>query len=183
MLFFAAKLQKCFVDGTGVSRYWLNFHFSVNYSFNTFADCFVCVRHELTEVLGQLPAPVSTHHSLVIHVALVSYQQHLGVVPRVCLNLSRPGNQHTQQSERRTQRPWSQCNSKCPQAGRILLFSLSAYSKKIHNVVKPNSCSVTEHSYKLLSWKTKPTVHATFISNLRSEFDRKQILPYIQYIY
>lgn len=57
----------------------------------------LCVHGELTKVLRQLPASVSTHDSLVIHVALVSYQQHLGVVPRVCLNLCRPGIQHTQQ--------------------------------------------------------------------------------------
>lgn len=57
----------------------------------------LCVHGELTEVLRQLPASVPAHDSLVIHVALVSYQQYLGVVPRVCLNLCRPGTQHTQQ--------------------------------------------------------------------------------------
>lgn len=60
----------------------------------------VCVHRELTEVLRQLPASVSAHHSLVIHVTLVSYQQHLGVVPRVRFDLSRPASQHSRQSER-----------------------------------------------------------------------------------
>lgn len=61
------------------------------------------VRDELTKVFGQLPASVSTHHSFVLHVALVSDQQHLGVVPRVRFDLSRPGNQHTQLLERKLQ--------------------------------------------------------------------------------
>lgn len=54
----------------------------------------VCV-WELTEVLGQLSAPVDAHHTLVIHVTLVSHKQHLRVVPWVGLNLSRPVNTHT----------------------------------------------------------------------------------------
>lgn len=48
--------------------------------------------HGLTKVISQLPSSVSAHHPLIIHVALVSDQQHLSVVPRVGLNLSRPGN-------------------------------------------------------------------------------------------
>lgn len=44
----------------------------------------------LTQLIGELPAPFRSHHSLIFHIALVADQENLSVVPRVRLNLRCP---------------------------------------------------------------------------------------------
>ena len=48
---------------------------------------------KLTQVFGQLSAPLCGHHPLVVHVTLVPHQQDLGVVPGVCFDLCRPAEE------------------------------------------------------------------------------------------
>jgi hypothetical protein len=43
------------------------------------------------QLLGKLFAPFETYHSFVFHVAFVAHEDHLGVVPRVRLDLGHPG--------------------------------------------------------------------------------------------
>lgn len=44
----------------------------------------------LTQLIWQLPAPLSSDHSFVLHVTFVPHQEDLGIVPRVRLDLGWP---------------------------------------------------------------------------------------------
>lgn len=46
--------------------------------------------HRPTQLIRQLPAPLRSHHSFVLHITLIPHQQDLGIVPRVRLDLSGP---------------------------------------------------------------------------------------------
>lgn len=49
---------------------------------------------QLTQLFWQLSAPLCSHHSLILHVTLVTHQEHLSIVPRVRFDLGWPVGRH-----------------------------------------------------------------------------------------
>lgn len=62
---------------------------------NTYLDIDVllggCLEELNSQLVGQLATALEANHSLVLHVALVAHQDHLGIVPGVSLDLCDPG--------------------------------------------------------------------------------------------